>query len=318
MKYAFELFSGIPCEVVPTIELSRFYKPDFIGNIPNNPLVICVSNSGTVARVGEAVQKTNHFGALTLGITGNINSILGQNAKKILKLEIPFFESAPGVRSYLVSLLSLLLLAIRFGEVKCRFSMDKANLYRCEIKDQSEKLRKMLPEIDLISYQIANNWMAFEAFDFVGAGFDYATAWYGHAKVFEATGDYAMHINSEEWFHLNCFIRNIRGTGTIIISNSTNPAKSRTDEMINYVVKMERPAVLITDSLDYEEKDSLKIIRVPMSQFPMMLPLTQFVPISLIFGYIAAMKNEEPGRGCKNEWQFCKDGAAIRNSQIEF
>ena len=101
-KYVFEALTGIPTEVVPIIELSRFYSAKQLGFAPNNPLVIAVSNSGNVARIAEGVQRVVKLGGFVLGVTGNPASALGQSASRVLKLNIPPFESAPGVRSYLV------------------------------------------------------------------------------------------------------------------------------------------------------------------------------------------------------------------------
>ena len=86
-----------------------------------------------------------------------------------------------------------------------------------------------------------------EAYDFIGTGFDYAAAWFGHAKVFEALGKYAMHINSEEWLHMNFFMRNVDKIGTVIVANTTNPAMSRNRELIRFAHELTRPLMVITD-----------------------------------------------------------------------
>ena len=56
-KHAFEMLTNLPCEVVPAIELSRLYSRKQLGFAPCNPLVIAVSNSGSVYRVAEANPK---------------------------------------------------------------------------------------------------------------------------------------------------------------------------------------------------------------------------------------------------------------------
>ena len=62
-KYTFEMLTSIPVEVVPAIELSRFYCEKHLGIDCRNPLVIAVSNSGTVARISEAVQRAKKYGS---------------------------------------------------------------------------------------------------------------------------------------------------------------------------------------------------------------------------------------------------------------
>ena len=83
-----------------------------------------------------------------LGVTGNEKSPLGMHSDKILKLNIPEFEGAPGTRSYMVSVMSLLLLAIRFGEVRGSYTMDQAMDYRFDMRAQGEALRKLLPQME--------------------------------------------------------------------------------------------------------------------------------------------------------------------------
>lgn len=315
-KHAFEMLTGIPTEVVTAIELARFYDRKQLGFSPNNPLVIAVSNSGGVARVYEAMERANKHGAFTLGITGNETSRLGACAHKILKLDIPPFESAPGARTYLVSVLSLLLLAIRFGEVRGSYTMDQAMDYRRDLVRQADELQALLPDMDAAVCEIAGKWQHLPAFDFVGAGFDYAAAWYGHAKVFEAVGKYAMHINSEEWLHMNFFMKDTDNLATVIVANTTNPAYSRTKELIGYAGKLGRPLLVVTDGGAGEFDGEVPLVRVPRTAYPISMPLTQFAPLALLAGYIGDMNGEEDGRGCRGKWAFAEGGASVKNSEI--
>lgn len=316
-KHAFEMLTGIPTEVVTAIELGRFYCERHLGIDCRNPLVIAVSNSGTGARVSEAVQRAGKHGCFVLGVTGNEESPLGIHSDKILKLNIPAFESAPGTRSYLVSVMSLLLLAIRFGEVRHQYTMDQAMDYRRDIRRQGELLRTLLPEMKTVCQTVAEEWQGFPCYDFVGSGFDYAAAWFGQAKILEATGKFAMHINTEEWFHLNFFARNAREMGTVVVANTTSPGHSRTREMVKYANVLHRPLVVITDGSaeDFGGEQAI-YIQVPKPEYPITMPLTQFAPVCLIAAYIAELTGEEYGRGCEGDWSFSKNGAGVTESEI--
>lgn len=316
-KHAFEMLTGIPTEVVTAIELGRFYCKKHLGIDCKNPLVIAVSNSGTGARVSEAVQRAGKHGCFVLGVTGNEQSPLGIHSDKILKLDIPPYESAPGTRSYMVSVLALLLLAIRFGEVRHCYTMDQAMEYRSDIKNQGELLRSLLPEMEITCKNVAESWKEFPCYDFVGSGFDYATAWFGQAKILEATGKFAMHINTEEWFHLNFFAKNAKEMGTVVIANTTSPGHSRAKEMVKYANVLHRPLVVITDGgvEDFGKEEAI-YIRVPKPKYPITMPLTQFAPVCLIAAYIAELTGEKYGRGCEGDWSFSKDGAGVTESEI--
>jgi glucosamine--fructose-6-phosphate aminotransferase (isomerizing) len=93
----------------------------------------------------------------------------------------------------------------------------------------------------------ARSWQRLEVWDFVGAGPDYATAWYGRAKVFEAVGQYALHINSEEWLHFNFFIRNPQKIAAVAAASSGNESLSRTKEAIVHMRSLGRPLLIVSD-----------------------------------------------------------------------
>lgn len=317
VKYAFEQLTAIPTEVVPAIELSRNYDNKQLGFAPLNPLVIAVSNSGNVVRVGEAIQRAVKAGAFAIGVTGKRESLLGRSVSRVLDLNIPSFESAPGVRSYLVSVLTLLLLAIRIGEVRGRFTMDQANAYRKDLLKQADALEAMLPSIDEKVCALAEEWKAFEAFDYAGAGKDYGAAWYGHAKTFEATGKYAMCMNTEEWLHLNFFARNVDKIGTTVVCTGGNRCLHRTQEMVHHAaVDMRRPTMVVTDEPEAFTQDCDYVICIPKPTYDFTSALTNFVPSALMMGYVSEMIGETYGRGCKDNWAFADHGAGINVSDI--
>lgn len=316
-KHAFESLTGIPTEAVTAVELSRFYAESQLGFAPHNPLVIAVSNSGKVARVREAIERCVSKGSFALAITGNFDSPLGKSASRSMKLDIPPFESAPGTRSYMVSVLSLILLAIRIGEVRGRYTMDTAMAYRYAILDLASEFGNVLPSIDEQILSLAKAWENMEAYDFIGAGPDYATAWFGHAKVYEAIGKYAMHINTEEWLHLNFFMRNVDRIATVLVHSDGNKALSRTRELLGYAKEMGRPIAVITDAPEELDVSGVTCIQLPKPKYPMLAPLINFAPICLLMGYLSVLLGEEDGRGCKGPWAFCEGGRAIHNSEIE-
>ena len=315
-KYAFEMLTSLPCEVVPAIELSRMYSRNQLGFAPNNPLVIDVSNSGSVVRVAEEIQVARKYGAFTLGVTGKRDSLLGQSVDRIMDLNIPPFDSAPGTRSYMVAVMSLLLIAIRIGEVRGRYTMDTAMDMRYDMLEQGKQLAALLPDMCEQIYHLAEDWKDMEAFDFVGTGTDYATAWFSGAKIFEALGKYAMHINSEEWLHMNFFMRKVDKIATIIIAARQNPAMSRNRELIQFAHDLTRPLMVITDG----EKDDFGVntiyVKVPGTKYPMNMALTQYAPICLLAGYIMDMIGEVDGRGCEGVWSIAQGARCIRDSEI--
>jgi glucosamine--fructose-6-phosphate aminotransferase (isomerizing) len=314
---SFERLTRLPVEVMSVIDLARFYEGRHFGFAPNNPLIIMVSNSGAVARVAEAARRARERGAFVLGITGNPASPLGVNAVRILPLALPPYPSAPGTRSYVASLLALLLIAIRIGEVRGCYTMDEAMAMRGDIGSQAAALEQLLPGMDGQMAALARSWQHLEAWDFVGAGPDYATAWYGHAKVLEATGQYAMHINSEEWLHLNFFARNPEKIATVVVASSGNEGLSRTKEAVVHMRSLGRPLLIVCDRpWDDAGTAGLEFAVAPASGFANSIPLVQCAPINLLVGHVMPLLGERPGLDCTGPWAFAKDGAGVRESEI--
>ena len=54
MQRVFERLTRLPVELVTAVDLARFYNEKRLGDAPNNPLVIAVSNSGSGASSGRS------------------------------------------------------------------------------------------------------------------------------------------------------------------------------------------------------------------------------------------------------------------------
>lgn len=315
MKPVFEKYAKIRTEVVTTIDLARDYEKKNLGYAPMSPLVIAVSNSGKVARIGEAMERCTRHGAFTLAVTGDPESVLGKASTRILKMDIPKFESAPGTRSYMACVLTLYLLAIRIGEVRGRYTMDEARARRKEIPALADALEAALPAMDDTAFEVAQTWKDLPCFDFAGSGYEYASAFFSQAKIYEAVGRPAMCINTEEWLHLNFFVNNPDKIGTMIYDDTANLAHSRTAETIGFAKQLGRPVAVVTDEEMPEEKDAAVFV-VPKAKYPLAKALYQFAPICLICGYMMNMLGERAGRGCEGPWVIAKGAACVRQSQL--
>ena len=315
-KPAFEEFAKVPVEVISAIDLSRHYAESNLNYGPNSPLVIAVSNSGQVARLYEAIIRANKTSAFTVGVTKNVDSPLGTEAKRVLKLDPPKFESAPGVGSYAISLLTLLLIAIRLGEVKLSYTMDQANVYRKSILKASEEMSGVIDSMDNQIFKLSKVWENYPGFDFIGSGADYGSVFFGRAKIIEAVGKYAMYTNTEEWLHLNFFLRNSEQTGTVVVIDQSNEAISRMQEVLEYMKMNKRPILIITNS-DKLLKEYKGCIAYPSGIHKSIAALFQLIPLSLLASYLSKLIGETYGRGTEGNWEFSKGAKAVKQSEIK-
>lgn len=311
-RYPLERLSGIPVQLISAIDFSAEYAKE---RLDKHTLVVAVSVSGNGTRIKEAVQKAVRCKAITLGITRDQDSDVGKAANRVLQLNISPFERGPGNRNYFVSLLALLYLGLELGYRREMYSRSRLSFYHQEIAYQGQQLEHLLPEIDKHVWAISEEWQSFINFDFIGSGMDYASAWFGSAKIIEALGAFTTHNNSEDWFHMNNFFKDVGHCGTVFLASTKNRAISRTAEGVRYAKRIGRPLFVISDGKKDDWGADVACIQVPASEsyFPEML--TQYVPMCLLAGYMGAIHGERNCRGCLGSWEFAAGGAFIKNSQ---
>lgn len=313
LKYELEKITKIETELVTAIDFSAFYESQ---HLSSKVLVIVISISGNGVRIKECMEKAKHGGAKTLAVTRHRISDIGDLADDILELKIPSFENGPGNRTYFASVLALLLFGIGAGYDRNVISEYEIIHYESEIKRQADILKKLLPKIDDELFEMAKVWKDKEGFDFVGSGMDYGSSWFGHAKAIEITGAFSMHINAEEWFHMNNFVKKIKDCGTVMIVSKASKGFSRTCEAIKYAARIGRPLLVVTDASPEDfDNVSAHYIQIEHSDFTAAMALTQYVPFCVMAGYMGAMLGENNCRGCLGSWSFAAGGKFIRNSE---
>jgi glutamine---fructose-6-phosphate transaminase (isomerizing) len=251
VEMAFETISGLPVEVMPSMQAARFgliYQPK---SFPKNPLVMAVSVSGAVSRTVEVMKIARAEGALTLGITADPSSPLAQTAEKILDCTVPVFPDAPGVRSYRVSLLALYLLAIRMAEVSGKITQEEAAAWVKELKKTADVIEKTIEAIRAPIQKLAQSMAKIPNAEFIGHGPNYASALFCAAKVVEAAGVNASGQDTEEWAHLQYFLVQDPKTPTFIISPGDR-AHGRAAELLGPMSKVGRTIIAVVPECDQE------------------------------------------------------------------
>ncbi|HEX5505943.1 MAG TPA: SIS domain-containing protein, partial [Thermomicrobiales bacterium] len=132
-ELAFECLGGVACEPL-SAQRCRDYAVEWLPQpAPRTALVVGVSASGQTRRVVECLERARARHALTLALTGAPASPVAAAAECRLVVALPDPVPSPGLRTYHASLLGLLLLAIRLGEVRGRYHQDEANGLRREL-----------------------------------------------------------------------------------------------------------------------------------------------------------------------------------------
>lgn len=313
-ELAFMEFARVHTQALNAMHASHYSARYGNWQYPQNPLVLAVSNSGEVARVVEAVKRYTEYGALTVAITGNLQSRLAVQADRIVETNIPSFVSAPGVRSYVVSLLTLYLMAVRFGEVRGNLTADEAMILRRELESTADAMETVVNTLDEPLKELAGEWSEFSNFEVLGSGPDRGTAAYGAAKLLEAVGFHALHQDVEEWVHLDYFVADSAHTATFVMCPDDSPATSRVEEIEGYLQNLKRPYVIFTGRSGSQRfKRSLTLI--PEIR-PVFAPLLYSVPLALFAAHLSQYVGASYGRGAAGLWADCRDGLTTRHSAI--
>ena len=184
------------------------YGADYIPvNFPRDTLVVGISASGGSSRVVQALERAKGVSdkIIVAGLVGNPDSRVAKAAEKVISVKIPELGRAPGIRTYSASLMGLISLAIRIGEIKRHYSMNKANELRQEIID----LADIVEETYRASIEPAQKAAALcknaPFISFVGSGPSFGTAFFSGAKVVESAGVFSVAQDPEEWAHVERF-----------------------------------------------------------------------------------------------------------------
>jgi glutamine---fructose-6-phosphate transaminase (isomerizing) len=313
-EMAFETISGMPVEVMSSMQASRFgvtYQPK---SFPRNPLVIAVSVSGGVARTVEAIKMARAEGALTVGITASPNSRLAQSAEKVLDCTVPAFPDAPGVRSYRVSLMALYLMAIRMAEVSGKLTQDEAACWVIELKKTADVIEKTLQIIKSPIQELARKMVDVPGVEFIGHGPNYASALFCAAKVIEAAGVNSSGQDTEEWAHLQYFLVQNPQTPAFIISPGDR-GHGRAAELLAPMKRVGRTIVAVVPENDCDiAPQSNLVLPVVGTVKEVFNPMVYCLAGELYAAFLAEASGEEYFR--RSRVQFNTGNNGISTSRV--
>ncbi|HET6187521.1 MAG TPA: SIS domain-containing protein, partial [Trebonia sp.] len=309
-QFAWQHLGGVPTFADDAMTAARYRLDGIADGQRFRPLVVAVSNSGEVARVVEAAQRARGDGAYVLAVSSGTGNRLAAAADSVLTVAAPPSAAAPGVRSYAMSLLGLFHLAVRIGEVRGRYTMDKAGELRREIAGLADAIEASLDKTASAAARIAGQWHEDRVVEYLGSGPGRASAAYGAAKLLEASGVRAYDQDIEEFVHLQYFAADT-GTPCVLIVPGNSPARTRAEEVSRLLRNLGRPAVTLSSIPMIGEH-----LPQPAGVSELWQPLLHIAPLALLACESMSLRNEQPGRGGRAGWADAIDGMTTRASEI--
>ena len=245
----FEGVAKIDCDAMRNIDFTRHLSGKALGFSPNTPMVIGVSVGGNKARPIEAIERAAHYHANSIAITGAPDSVFAKAARHVLTLGLPEGgEYGPGSNSYAASIVAMDLIALRMARARNTVSQNEYEDMKKAIIDYADEFQAKVPEFDDKAFAIAQKFKDMRCIDFIGYDADYATAFFGNAKVLEAYGGYTTYDDSEDWNHINYFLRDPETIARVVVANSETPSFGRIKETLLAIEKLGSPCLVITDA----------------------------------------------------------------------
>lgn len=283
-------------QAMRAIDFTRFLPKNQIGiGEPNSPLVIAISAGGGTARICEVLEKANAVGAFSILMTNNPESRAAKLAKRVYCMGTPDFpDKGPGLRSYFASLIGLIAFANRLGHVRGTLPPTAPGDFQAAIRSHMEAFTQVLESVDEQMFQLAQQWQSFTRFDFIGDGEEFGSAFFGAAKFLEANGCTVSVDDSEDWCHINYFLKDPASIGTVIMADKNSPAYGREKETAASAAAIGRPVLVVTNGPREDFPGAQVVCCVPEAPagYEWLLPLTDYIPASLLAGYIAQLQQE--------------------------
>jgi glutamine---fructose-6-phosphate transaminase (isomerizing) len=215
-RHAFERWSGIPTQALPSLEFARYE----VEGAPSGSWAVCVSNSGKVTRTVEAAARARERGLFAVGVTYDPDSRLAQAADFTLAYRYDDPGFGPGTISYVASLAALYVLAVRLGgnDVDSRLAL---------LETRAEVIAQTIELADPVAERLGRETPADAKIDVVGGGPSFGTACFGRAKLIEAAHAAGGAHELEEWAHEEFFCTG-PGTLTVVVA----PPGASTDRAV--------------------------------------------------------------------------------------
>ncbi len=275
------------------IDVSRnlYLSPD---EDPSQMLVFIISESGTGARVAEVAERMHRKGCTVVGVTRGVNSNVAQNASCLLLETGPrcwdFHYSSQNF-TYTNAMTNLFLAALYGAVVRGVITREREQALRDELLRYTGSFAEKFDCIDEQMYRLALEWADTIGYDFVGSGADIAAAYFGAAKGFEYSGSVNMYSDSEDWNHINFFMRDRAKLGTCVMLSKNSTSYSRTLETVKAMLKSGRRVLVVTE----EQPDALPqgavACTLPDTAETGFKPLMDYIPFTLLAFHIARMRD---------------------------
>ncbi|MDY6067230.1 MAG: glutamine--fructose-6-phosphate transaminase (isomerizing) [Candidatus Faecousia sp.] len=281
-QYVLEDLAKIPVRVELASEF-RYRDP----LVPENTLVVIISQSGETADSLAALHKAKEQGAKTLAIVNVVGSTIAREADYVFYTLAGPEIAVATTKAYSAQLLAVYALAIAFAQDRGQLTDDQAAALVRELESLPGKMERLLEDEARIQW-FASKQIAAKDIFFIGRGLDYAISLEGSLKMKEIS-----YIHSEAYAagELKHGTISLIEPGTLVVGVLTQQ-KLYEKTLSNLLECKTRGAYLmaLTTYGNYSMEDNADFVLYIPKTDPHFAPSLAVIPLQLLGYYVSVAK----------------------------
>ena len=281
-QYVLEDLAKIPVRVELASEF-RYRDP----LVPENTLVVIISQSGETADSLAALRKAKEQGAKTLAIVNVVGSTIAREADYVFYTLAGPEIAVATTKAYSAQLLAVYALAIAFAQDRGQLTDDQAAALVRELESLPGKMERLLEDEERIQW-FASKQIAAKDIFFIGRGLDYAISLEGSLKMKEIS-----YIHSEAYAagELKHGTISLIEPGTLVVGVLTQQ-KLYEKTLSNLLECKTRGAYLmaLTTYGNYSMEDNADFVLYIPKTDPHFTPSLAVIPLQLLGYYVSVAK----------------------------
>ena len=281
-QYVLEDLAKIPVRVELASEF-RYRDP----LVPENTLVVIISQSGETADSLAALRKAKEQGAKTLAIVNVVGSTIAREADFVFYTLAGPEIAVATTKAYSAQLLAVYALAIAFAQDRGQLTDDQAAALVRELEALPGKMERLLEDEARIQW-FASKQIAAKDIFFIGRGLDYAISLEGSLKMKEIS-----YIHSEAYAagELKHGTISLIEPGTLVVGVLTQQ-KLYEKTLSNLLECKTRGAYLmaLTTYGNYSMEDNADFVLYIPKTDPHFAPSLAVIPLQLLGYYVSVAK----------------------------
>ena len=281
-QYVLEDLAKIPVRVELASEF-RYRNP----LIPEDSLVVVISQSGETADSLAALRKAKEQGAKTLAIVNVVGSTISREAHYVFYTLAGPEIAVATTKAYSAQLLAVYVLAIAFAQARKQLTEEQAAALVRELEALPGKMERLLEDEARLQW-FASKQIAAKDIFFIGRGLDYAISLEGSLKMKEIS-----YIHSEAYAagELKHGTISLIEPGTLVVGMLTQQALYE-KTLSNLLECKTRGAYLmaLTTYGNYSIEDSADFVLYIPKTDPHFAPSLAVIPLQLLGYYVSVAK----------------------------